>query len=105
MNSRTPEQGENSLYLFNVSSQLWTVPTVSGIPPTRRREMKIVSDDVNKKIYIYGGAQLGENGTWLLDMHVLDTSESKFSWASVQMNNPPPFPRVDYTATLLPNGV
>lgn len=90
----------NTLYLFNTSSQLWSTPTVNGTPPGRRKELNIVSDDVNSKIYMYGGAQ---DEKWFMDMYVLNTFGLGFSWKSVQMSNGP-FPMVDYTATMLPKG-
>ncbi|CAG8580331.1 10354_t:CDS:2 [Rhizophagus irregularis] len=103
LNSGNLDNGDNALYLFNATTKQWTIPTVSGAPPPKRREMKIVSDN-NENIFIYGGIQLGENPQWYTDMNILD-AQSEFRWELIQMKNSPTYPRADYTATMLPNGV
>ncbi|PKY54201.1 galactose oxidase [Rhizophagus irregularis] len=103
LNSGNLDNGDNSLYLFNATTKQWTIPTVSGAPPPKRREMKMVSDN-NENIFIYGGIQLGANPQWYTDMNILD-AQSEFRWELIQMKNSPTYPRADYTATMLPSGV
>jgi hypothetical protein len=97
------DTGDNSLYLYNTTTNQWSIPTVSGASPPRRREMKIVSDN-NNNIYIYSGIQLGIDPQWFTDMNILNAND-QFKWELVKMNNAPPYPRADYTVTMLPNGV
>src|SRR5688572_16154875 len=77
LNSHALETGENSLYMFNTSTEEWTIPIVSGVPPIRRRGMKIVSDNSNK-IYIFGGVYLNDSSKGFEDMYILSTLD--YSW-------------------------
>ncbi|RIA94428.1 hypothetical protein C1645_760191 [Glomus cerebriforme] len=102
LNSRTPDNSENTLCLFNTTTKQWSIPAVNGKPPTRRKDMKIISDNTNN-FYIYSGIQLNDDTQWFLDMYMLDFSG--LNWELTQMNNAPTFPRADYTATMLPSGI
>jgi len=94
------------VHKFNVNSLMWSVPTVSGTIPSRRREMKAISDN-SGKIYIFGGGTNSAIGSptpqYFNDMIIFNTIE--LSWSI----NPPtvnaPRPATEYTATLLSNGV
>ncbi|GBB84331.1 hypothetical protein RclHR1_10950006 [Rhizophagus clarus] len=97
------DTSDNALYLYNTTTDQLTIPTVTGVSPIRRREMKIVCDN-NENIYIYSGVSLGEIPQWFTDMNILDAN-SGFKWVLVPMSNAPTYPRADYTATMLPNGV
>jgi hypothetical protein len=90
------------IYSFNLSSLTWNIPTVKGIPPERRRQIRSVSDNTGK-VYIFGGSTSRVTGSmetkYFNDMNVFNTVE--LSWS---ISKSPITARVSYTATLLSNG-
>ena len=109
-NGVTRDKDTNSLisvpdiYSFNLNSSTWNAPTVKGIPPTRRREIKSVIDNTGK-MYIFGGYASGSVGSptrqYFNDMAIFNAVESSWSIYS----NSPVITRSSYSATLLPNGM
>ena len=70
--------------------------------PARRREMKVVMDDLGK-MYVFGGISdqyNGSNSTIIYnDMTIFDSNQ--LTWTQTSPINPP-MARVDFTATYLP---
>ncbi|RGB41480.1 hypothetical protein C1646_752029, partial [Rhizophagus diaphanus] len=70
------------IYKFNINSISWNIPTVSGTAPSRRIEMKAISDN-SGKIYIFGGAANFLIGaptrTFFSDMITFDIADSSWS--------------------------
>ncbi|CAI2180388.1 20082_t:CDS:2 [Funneliformis geosporum] len=99
---------DNKLYSFNTQTQAWFEPIVKGVGPMQRRQEQ-VSVDVNGKAYSFGGVideMTGNIETNLLqDMNSFDTINSEWS-LNISLNDVAlPFPRSDYTSTILSNGV
>ncbi|CAG8549800.1 20893_t:CDS:2, partial [Rhizophagus irregularis] len=80
----------------------WNIPAVSGIAPSRRIEMKAISDN-SGKIYIFGGAANllvgAQTRTFFSDMIIFDIADSSWS-INTAVNG-----RATYSATLLSNGI
>jgi hypothetical protein len=87
------------LYSYNLETNKWDIPKTSGTIPERRKEINGVIDEAGK-FYIFGG--ITNIGDFFNDMIIFDTVSSTWSRGST-INAP--LPRVDYTATLLPNGI
>ncbi|CAG8618503.1 17676_t:CDS:2, partial [Racocetra fulgida] len=97
---RTNNANSTSLvtFTFDTSSQKWTAPTMSGVIPPPRQDMRAVADK-NGKIYITGGFEpyttfRSYNSTYILDS--LSLSWTNGANALII--------RSAYTATLLPSG-
>ncbi|CAG8592174.1 7692_t:CDS:2 [Acaulospora morrowiae] len=92
-------------YMFDSKSSSWKKPTLSGTEPSRRREMHAVHDN-NGKIYLFGGATNNLTGSptpiWFNDMVIIDTIAMSYSTGSIANV---PFPRIDYSVEILPNGL
>ena len=91
------------LYVFDSVKNTWTTPVVTGTSaPTRRREMKVVMDDLGK-MYVFGGGSDPYTGsiiiTWYNDMSIFDSNQ--LTWTQTNPTNLPP-KRADFTATYLP---
>ncbi|CAI2191165.1 9876_t:CDS:2, partial [Funneliformis geosporum] len=93
------------VYEFNLKSGQWIIPVIKGNVPARRREFQAVADDLGS-IYVFGGGadkSIGSNITQIFnDMAILNTVNLTWSYGPI-VNAPTP--RVDYTATLLSDGV
>lgn len=89
---------------YDINTQKWSIPKIAGISPQRRRELQPVTDQ-NGKIYMFGGGidmALGATTVQVFDtMNVLDSIALEWS---IDTTSTPPLPRIDYTATLLPDG-
>ncbi|CAG8449329.1 2502_t:CDS:2 [Funneliformis caledonium] len=99
---------DDKLYSFNTETKAWFEPIVKGVGPIQRRQSQ-VSVDVNGKAYSFGGVideKTGSFGTTLLqDMNSFDTFNSEWS-LNISLTDPAlPFPRSDYTSTILSNGL
>ena len=83
-----------------------TYQKTNGIQPERKREIDGVINNETGKFYIFGGATdkyTGSQNTIIFnDMNIFDTVS--LTWSKGSTINAP-FPRVDYTATLLSNGI
>ncbi|PKY40931.1 galactose oxidase [Rhizophagus irregularis] len=93
------------LHSYNLETREWTVPTTNGFEPTRRRAINGVINKETGKFYVFGGWEQinGQNNyTVYNDMIVFDTIS--LTWSKGSTINVP-LPRVDYTATLLSNGI
>ncbi|RGB38777.1 hypothetical protein C1646_755276 [Rhizophagus diaphanus] len=93
------------LHSYNLETREWTIPTTNGIEPTRRREINGVINKETGKFYVFGGTEpiTGQNNYIIYnDMIVFDTIS--LTWSKGSTLNVP-LPRVDYTATLLSNGI
>ncbi|CAB4385364.1 unnamed protein product [Rhizophagus irregularis] len=90
------------VYKFNINSLSWNIPTVSGIAPSRRIEMKAISDN-SGKIYIFGGAANflvgAQTRTFPNDMITFNIADSSWS-INTAVNG-----LATYSATLLSNGI
>ncbi|CAB4426728.1 unnamed protein product [Rhizophagus irregularis] len=93
------------LHSYNLETREWTIPTTNGFEPTRRRGINGVINKETGKFYVFGGWEQinGQNNyTVYNDMIVFDTIS--LTWSKGSTINVP-LPRVDYTATLLSNGI
>ena len=91
------------LYVFDSIKNTWTTPIVTGTSaPTRRREMKVVMDDLGK-MYVFGGGSDPATGSNITiphnDMTIFDSNQ--LTWTQTSPTNPPTA-RIDFTATYLP---
>jgi N-acetylneuraminic acid mutarotase len=94
------------LYSYNLETNEWAIPITNGIEPKRKREISSVINNGTGKSYIFGGINDKVIGSPNLvvfnDMNIFNTISSTWSKGSV-INAP--LPRMDYTATLLSNGI
>ncbi|CAB4489289.1 galactose oxidase [Rhizophagus irregularis] len=92
------------LHSYNLETREWTIPTTNGIEPTRRREINGVINKETGKFYFFGGMERITDQYYVFynDMFIFDTIS--LTWSKGSTINAP-LPRIDYTATLLPNGI
>ncbi|CAG8563268.1 13699_t:CDS:2, partial [Gigaspora rosea] len=102
------EQARDNIYLDVTLSTLNTTspsctPNISGLIPLSRKQFQAV-DDTNGKIYMFGGITPNSSSRDNIfdDIYILDTLILAWKQGS---NFHPPTPRVDFTATLLNNGL
>ncbi|RIA81733.1 hypothetical protein C1645_836504 [Glomus cerebriforme] len=89
---------DSIVYSFDIKTQTWSTPLITGMIPSRRRELQPVSDQNGK---IYDGSDMSQTIQIFATMNILDSVS--YIWITgSQLNSP--LPRIDYTATLLPNG-
>jgi len=79
------------LYVFDSIKNTWTTPVVTGTSaPTRRREMKVVMDDLGK-MYVFGGGSDPATGSNITiphnDMTIFDSNQ--LTWTQATPLNPP----------------
>ncbi|CAG8442426.1 3648_t:CDS:10 [Acaulospora colombiana] len=90
--------------VFDTVNRTWSKPTISGVPPLRRRETHAVID-TKGKMYIFGGFTDPFTDYPVLeyfnDLVILDTINWTWNYGS---NVNAPSPRRAYSATILPNG-
>ena len=77
---------------FNTPSNLWEIPKISGVRPIGRNQMKVITDQ--NKLYLLAGST-SNNG-----MYIFDTINF-----NCELRTNPPIFRLNYGATLLPNGI
>jgi N-acetylneuraminic acid mutarotase len=92
------------VYSFDIKTQTWSIPPqMTGMTYSRRRELQPVSK--NGKIYLFGGGadmSLGRPNIQVFnDMNILDSINNIWTTGPSLI---PPVSKIDYTATLLPNG-
>ncbi|CAG8632543.1 4803_t:CDS:2, partial [Funneliformis mosseae] len=91
-------------YSFDIKTRKWSVATFTG-SPSKRRELQPATD-ANGKIYMFGGGAdlaLDVNPPEVYDdMYILNSLTLEGTTGS-RLNRP--FPRIDYTATMLPDGI
>lgn len=95
----------STIYSFDIKTQTWSAaPPMNGMTYTRRRELQPVTDK-NGKIYMFGGGSdmlLGFQTIQIYNtMNILNSIN--YTWTTGPLINPP-LSKIDYTATLLPNG-
>ncbi|KAF0442580.1 galactose oxidase [Gigaspora margarita] len=96
-----------SVYKFDSKTLQWTTPTINNFNSSfeARNEMKAVIDN-NGKIFIFGGSSHGNDDNITTagynDMNILDITT--MFW-STQTPSQSVLVNIDYTATLLPNGL
>jgi hypothetical protein len=94
------------LYSYNLGTNEWNIPKTNGIEPVRRREINGVTNKETGKFYIFGGVTDKFTGSLVAerfnDMNIFDAAS--LAWSKGSTINAP-LPRVDYTATLLSNGI
>jgi N-acetylneuraminic acid mutarotase len=92
------------VYSFNLNSLKWNVPTVKGMQPERRRDMRSVIDNTGK-MYIFGGSTSNVLGSPIAktfnEMVIFNTVELSWSIST----SPTILSRAGHTATILSNGV
>ncbi|RHZ74058.1 hypothetical protein Glove_227g155 [Diversispora epigaea] len=90
---------------FDTISKIWSQPGFLGTEPIRRREMDAVSG-ADGKIYIFSGIYdtvLGASSSVILeDMIIVETLDREYTYGTTTGM---PLGRVDYTATILSNGI
>ncbi|MEZ5992182.1 MAG: hypothetical protein R3E76_07495 [Planctomycetota bacterium] len=61
---------ENRVWYFDTSNDTWTEMSVSGSPPSPRREAALCWDDDNRRIWMFGGVDSSgfKNDLWYLDL-------------------------------------
>ena len=87
-------QAMDLVYTFNTQSNAWSVPKITGIPPSGKVGITFIID--NGLIYIFGGATT----VYFNDMFILDSIN--LSWKKASSIGAPS-PRVQYGAVFLPN--
>ncbi|GET03111.1 hypothetical protein GLOIN_2v67585 [Rhizophagus clarus] len=96
---------DSIIYSFDIKTQTWSpAPPMTGMIYTRRREFQPVSDN-NGKIYLFGGGSDMLLGLPTVQVYnTMDIFDSiAYSWTLGSLIDPP-FSKIDYTASLLPNG-
>ncbi|CAB4491724.1 unnamed protein product [Rhizophagus irregularis] len=93
------------IYSFDIKTQTWSpAPAMKGMAYTRRRELQPVTDK-DGKIYMFGGGSdmlLGFQTIQVYNtMSILNSVDN--TWTAGPLIYPP-LSKIDYTATLLPNG-
>ncbi|RIB20771.1 hypothetical protein C2G38_1161456 [Gigaspora rosea] len=97
----------SSVYKFDSKIQQWTTPTINNFNSSfeARNEMQAVIDN-NGKIFVFGGINHGNDDNITTagynDMTILDITT--MIW-STQTQPQSVLVNIDYTATLLPNGL
>jgi N-acetylneuraminic acid mutarotase len=94
------------LHSYNLKTNEWNIPKTNGIEPERRREINGVVNYETGKFYIFGGSNgttKNPNTIRFNDMNIFDAVSLTWSKGSDTINAP--LPRLDYTATLLSNGI
>ncbi|RIB26670.1 hypothetical protein C2G38_2138208 [Gigaspora rosea] len=93
------------VYAFDTEAATWSTPNISGQIPLSRQQFQAVND-TNGKIYMFGGTQFHNisisSEVIFNDIYILDTLNLTWTQGS---NVNAPTPRVDFTATLLNNGL
>ncbi|GES94599.1 hypothetical protein GLOIN_2v1532917 [Rhizophagus clarus] len=91
---------------YNLETNEWSVPTSNGITPSERVEINGVINNETGKFYVFGGDTNQETGSKTIvvfnDMNIFDINS--LTWSKGSTINAP-LPRIDYTATLLSNGI
>jgi N-acetylneuraminic acid mutarotase len=94
------------LYSYNLKTNEWNIPITNGNVPDRRRESNGVIDNKTGKFYGFGGVKdelIGSKNTIAFnEMIIFDTTS--LTWSRGATLNTL-LPRVDFTATLLSNGM
>ncbi|KAF0469700.1 galactose oxidase [Gigaspora margarita] len=106
LNHLTTSNGDSNdtiVYAFDTVATSWSTPNISGqIPPSWQQFQAV--NDTNGKIYMFGGDKypIVDKFIKLNDIYILDT----LILAWIQGSNVNALtPRVDFTATLLNNGL
>ncbi|CAG8593468.1 3172_t:CDS:2 [Gigaspora margarita] len=90
------------VYAFDTVTATWSTPNISGQIPISRQQFQAV-DDTNGKIYMFGGTNFPNfNDIIFNDIQILDTLSLTWTQGS---NVSAPKRRVDFTATILNNGI
>ncbi|RIB26672.1 hypothetical protein C2G38_206895 [Gigaspora rosea] len=91
------------VYAFDTVAATWSTPNISGQIPLSRQQFQAVND-TNGKIYMFGGFKYPNPSFNVIfnDIYILDTLI--LAWIQGSNVNAPT-PRVDFTATLLNNGL
>ncbi|RIB07362.1 hypothetical protein C2G38_2046064 [Gigaspora rosea] len=92
------------VYAFDTVTTTWSTPNISGLIPISRQQFQAVEDS-NGKIYMFGGFKIPNASFDAIfnDIQILDTLS--LTWTQGSNNVSAPTPRVDFTATLLNNGL
>ncbi|RIB01125.1 hypothetical protein C2G38_2231788 [Gigaspora rosea] len=94
----------SSVYKFNSTTSQWTTPTINNYNSsfTTRNEMQAVINN-NGKIFVFGGTNFNSSTVhYYNDMNILDIAN--MTWSTLTQSQSF-LTNVDYTATLLPNGL
>ncbi|KAI8147028.1 hypothetical protein BJV82DRAFT_552909 [Fennellomyces sp. T-0311] len=100
-------QGEHmkitrSTLVYDIDTNEWSEPSLQGQLPVQRIRHSATSDNQGR-VWIWGGKSDLLSNTVLYDNRwtVIDTSTWAYSYPDISN---PPSPRVDHTATLIPDG-
>ena len=74
------ESRGTGVFVYNMERSSWYSPTVSGTPPTPRRNHATCS--VGLKMFILGGEKFGASDNGTLDLHVLSMEGTRFVWST-----------------------
>ncbi|KAF0386119.1 galactose oxidase [Gigaspora margarita] len=94
----------SSVYKFNSKTSQWTTPNINNFNSTftTRNEIQAVIDN-NGKIFIFGGINYNSSTKLFYnDMNILDITTMTWSTPTQSQSV---LTYIDYTATLLPNGL
>jgi len=95
--SLNSNQTKDLVYIFDVQNNTWSIPTITGMPPSGISGIAPIVD-YDGLMYLYGG--IGSDGSCTNDMFILDTVN--LNWKKANSTNAPS-PRTEYSAVLLPN--
>jgi hypothetical protein len=98
-NNTGQDDFKSVLHSYNLGTNKWTIPTTNGIIPVRKQNINGVINNETGKFFVFGGYDQ-YNITNVMD--IFDTIS--LTWTKGSTINAP-LPRVDYTATLLSNGI
>ncbi|KAF0469695.1 galactose oxidase [Gigaspora margarita] len=106
LNHLTTNNGDSNniiVYTFDTVTTTWSTPNISGQIPLSRQQFQAVND-TNGKIYMFGGFKYPNPSFDVIfnDIYILDTLSLTWTQGS---NVNAPIPRIDFTATLLNNGL
>ncbi|KAF0469697.1 galactose oxidase [Gigaspora margarita] len=103
LNTSDGDSNNTIVYVFDTVAAIWSTPNISGQIPLSRQQLQAVND-TNGKIYMFGGVKYPNPSIDVIlnDIYILDTSI--LAWVQGSNVNAPT-PRVDFTATLLNNGL
>ncbi|KAF0540941.1 galactose oxidase [Gigaspora margarita] len=103
LNTSNGDSNNTVVYAFDTVTTTWSTPNISGQIPLSRQQFQAVND-TNGKIYMFGGFKYPNPSFNVIfnDIYILDTLI--LAWIQGSNVNAPT-PRVDFTATLLNNGL
>src|SRR5438046_7200223 len=87
------------VYAFDTQNNTWSIPKITGIPPTGKIFITLIID-YNGLMYLFSGYSSELSNYYTNDMFILDTMN--LSWKKANSINAPS-PRFEYGAVFLPS--